>query len=121
MKNPKATRRIEPRTVFLLITPTGRIALRKRPDKGILAGLWEYPSVSGTLTRQEASEWLTGQHLNFDHLKKGRSRKHIFTHVEWHMTVWKAECRTENPDLTWVTMQELETVFTLPSAFKGFR
>ena len=120
VKKTKASRRIELRTVFLLRSPGGRIALRKRPDKGILAGLWEYPSVSGTLTGKEAAEWLTGQELTFDHLEKGRSRKHVFTHVEWHMTVWKAECRQENPVFTWVTEHELETVCTLPSAFKGF-
>lgn len=120
VKKTKAARRIESKTVFLLHSSGGRIALRKRPDKGILAGLWEYPSVSGQLTRAETVEWLTGQDLNFDHLKKGRSRKHVFTHVEWHMTVWKAECSQEHPAFAWVTKQELETVFALPSAFKGF-
>lgn len=120
VKKPKAARRIESRTVFLLRSPSGRIALRKRPAKGILAGLWEYPSVSGKLTREETLEWLAGQDLVFDQVEKARPRKHVFTHVEWHMTVWKAECRAENPVFTWATIQELETVFTLPSAFKGF-
>ena len=119
VRKPKAARRIETRTVFLLHSPSGRIALSKRPERGILAGLWEYPSVVGKLTRKEAAGWLAGQDLEADHLEKGRSRKHVFTHVEWHMTVWKAGCRTENPVFNWVSKQELETVCALPSAFKG--
>ena len=119
VRKPKTVRRIESRTVFLLHSPSGRIALSKRPERGILAGLWEYPSVSGKLTRQGAAEWLAGLHLETDHLEKRPPRKHVFTHVEWHMTVWKARCRTENPVFTWVSKQELDTVCALPSAFKG--
>ena len=110
----------ETQTLFLLHSASGRIALRKRPAKGILAGLWEYPSVPGTLSQTAAAKWLTGQNLEFDGLEKTGSRKHVFTHVEWHMTVWRAKCRTENPLFTWVTAEEQKTAYPLPSAFKGF-
>ena len=43
VKTKAKKRKIEQRTVFLLVCD-GKIALRKRPEKGLLAGLWELPS-----------------------------------------------------------------------------
>lgn len=120
VRKPKANRRIEPMTVFVLHSASGRIALRKRPAKGILAGLWEYPSVPGKLSQTAAAKRLAGLNLEFDSLEKAGSRRHVFTHVEWQMTVWRAECRREDPLFTWVTAEEQETAYPLPSAFKGF-
>ena len=39
----KKPRRVEERVVFLLFRG-GKVALRRRPGKGLLAGLWEYPN-----------------------------------------------------------------------------
>ena len=48
MRAPKKEKRREEKTVFLLLGPEG-VALRQRPDTGLLAGLWEYPHVNGRL------------------------------------------------------------------------
>ena len=48
VKKAKKARRVEEKTVFLLMKE-GRIALRKRRETGLLAGLWEFPNVEGTL------------------------------------------------------------------------
>lgn len=52
VKSGKKERRREEKTVFLLVRE-GRLALRRRPDTGLLAGLWEFPNVEGAL--EEAS------------------------------------------------------------------
>ena len=44
---PKA-RRIEPVTLALVRSPEG-VLLQQRPEKGLLAGLWEFPNVEGAL------------------------------------------------------------------------
>ena len=44
----KKARKIEERTVLLLFQ-NGKAALRKRADTGLLASLWEFPSVLGNL------------------------------------------------------------------------
>ena len=51
----KKPRRAEQKTVFLL-TCGDRTAVRKRPAKGLLAGLWELPNVDGFLEPQPALE-----------------------------------------------------------------
>ena len=40
-----------------LLGPEG-VALRQRPDTGLLAGLWEYPHVPGRLTEEQAAQQL---------------------------------------------------------------
>lgn len=42
VKTPKKARKIEHKTVFLLEC-NDQIAIHKRGDKGLLAGLWEFP------------------------------------------------------------------------------
>ena len=53
VKAKKKARRIEERTVFLLVCD-GELAIRKRADSGLLAGLWELPSVEGKLNPEGA-------------------------------------------------------------------
>lgn len=49
----KKARRIERHTI-LVIRDDGRILLRKRPDRGLLAGLYEFPNENGWLSEEEA-------------------------------------------------------------------
>ena len=120
VKKASQLRKIEPRTVFLLRSDSGRIALRKRPDRGILAGLWEYPSESGNLNRTQAGKWLLDHGIEISRIRKSASYKHIFTHLEWHLSGWLVSCRNEIPEFTWVTVKELNDRYSLPSAFQGF-
>ena len=45
-------RRIEKRTV-LVIRDNDKVAIRKRPEKGLLAGLYELPNVEGRYSQDE--------------------------------------------------------------------
>ena len=121
VKKAPAARRIETLTVFLLRSEQGRIALRKRPDKGILAGLWEYPSVPGRLSRKDALAWLNEHMLEPVRLRKTAPHRHVFTHLEWHMSGWSALCRRESPEWVWATPEECRTRYSLPGAFSGFK
>ena len=51
--NRAKARRTEKRTV-LVIRDGERVAIRKRPKKGLLAGLYEFPNWSGHLSREES-------------------------------------------------------------------
>jgi A/G-specific adenine glycosylase len=79
-RSPKRARRIEHRTVFLIFRD-GRVALRRRPGKGLLAGLWEYPNESDAGPEELLQQWASPPVL---HGVRGTGR-HIFTHIEWHM------------------------------------
>lgn len=123
VKKKKAARKVEEKTV-LLLKYGDRIAVSRRGDKGVLSGMWELPNADGALTRQQLIEWLADKGLVVEKLWQpdgAKKRiKHIFTHIEWHMICWVAECESvaENNGFTWVTKEQLATEIALPTAFK---
>lgn len=123
VRKKKAARRIEQKTV-LILRFQDRIALHRRADKGILSGMWELPNVDGLLSEQQVAQWLGKRALAVGAVRApvgGKNqRKHVFTHVEWHMTYWIIDCENEGNDsgLVWVTAAQLENEIALPSAFK---
>ncbi len=119
LRAPKKPRRIENRTV--LVVRCGQlVGLRQRPKKGLLAGLWELPSLDGHLSPDELRTALTEQGWNVHSLLALRPARHIFTHVEWHMNGVYVELDTPAPGLTFVTPAELRADYALPSAFRSF-
>ena len=119
VKAPKKARRIEDKTVFLLLRGD-RIALRRRPDDGLLAGLWEFPSVAGALDEKEAPAAVAALGFLPKAWEKKLFAKHIFTHVEWHMTGYTLEVAGNGPaEWEWVDAAGLET-HAVPSAFARY-
>ena len=115
----KKARRIENRTV-LLVRCGAMVGIRRRPARGLLAGLWELPSLDGHLSPDETRPALTAQGWQVQKLLSLRPAKHIFTHVEWHMTGYYVELASPANGLTWVTPSALRGDYALPSAFRAF-
>ncbi len=118
VKRKKAARRVEEMTVFLLLSQ-GRTAVRKRPDSGLLAGLWEFPHVPGHLDEVAAAAALGEMGLVPVLWRQRLESRHIFTHVEWHMTGYLVEVRGEGTGLIWADRAELSAL-AVPSAFSRF-
>ncbi len=90
VKAKKKARRVEKKTVFLLLAD-GKVALRKREEAGLLAGLYEFPNAEGHLGRKAALDWVKGQGLSPVHIERLEDAKHIFSHVEWHMKAYAVQ------------------------------
>ena len=119
VKKPKKARRVEEKTVFLLLRED-KVALSRRPDSGLLAGLWEFPNVEGKLDERVAAEAVKSMGLTAVEWKNKLTAKHIFTHVEWHMTGYVLEVSgAGNPDLVWADRAGLEQL-AVPSAFAKY-
>ena len=119
VKSPKPQRRQEDRTVFIL-SCDGRYALRKRENSGLLAGLWEFPNLPGTLAPETALEALSAWALHPRELTRKLERKHIFTHIRWDMTGYYIEVTEPAGTFTWLTAEEIESTSALPTAFRQF-
>lgn len=119
VRSPKKARRIEARTVFLLRCGD-KIALSRRPNTGLLAGMWEFPNTEGHLHAEQATSFLTEQGINIQSLTPCGEAKHIFTHVEWHMTGFFALCEGENENFFWKSKEEIQTTCAIPSAFRYY-
>ena len=121
-KAPKKARTIENKTV-LLIKDGEKIAIRKRPKKGLLAGLYEFPNVEGHLSEDEALELVKSYDLAPLFIQKLEDSKHIFTHKEWHMTGYAVrveELEEETDGLLFVERETVEKEYPIPSAFGAY-
>lgn len=118
-KQPKKARRIEEKTVYLL-EYEGKYALRRRPKKGVLAGLWEFPTFDCEQQENNVDkipEKLLKHSENVDRIGKG---KHIFSHIEWHIIGYYVVLREkwEEEGLVWVSKEELKESYAVPSAYQ---
>ena len=119
VKAAKKARRKEDKTVFLLLRQ-GKVALRRRGEAGLLAGLWEFPNVEGALDEKKAPAAVEELGLAPKQWKNKLTAKHIFTHVEWHMTGYTLEVSGEGAkDLVWMDERELAE-HAVPSAFARY-
>lgn len=116
---PKQRRRVEKKTVLLLQCGKN-IAVRRRPYKGLLAGLWEFPNLDGHLNAQQALDAAQALGVQPVRLEQMLQRTHIFTHVEWQMQGFFIRCAAEAPGLEWAGADALGKQIALPSAFKIF-
>ncbi len=121
VKAKKKQRKLEQRTVLLLVQGK-KLALRKRAAKGLLAGLWELPSMDGFVDKQAVEVWLEENGLKPQKIKALESAKHVFTHVEWHMCAYEVQVEDTGvgEQLVWADAQQLAEAFSVPSAFKKY-
>ena len=119
VKAAKKARTVQEMTVYIF-ERDGRIALRRRPKEGLLAGLWEFPNVPGAAEESAAGAAVENWGLAPLEWNKKLTAKHIFTHREWHMTGYALRVTGAGPaDFVWVDGTELEN-HAVPSAFARY-
>ena len=119
VKLPKKAKREEDRTVFIL-SCDGYYALEKRPLKGLLAGLWQFPNCEGTLETAEALQQVQSWGIHPRELQRQVERSHIFTHIRWNMRGIYMEVSECAGNFVWMTAEQVETEVALPTAFRQF-
>ena len=120
VKLPKKEKKQENRTVFLLRCED-KWAIEKRPNKGLLAGLWQFPNESGHFTAEEAIRWAEERGLHPRNVEQSIDRHHIFTHIRWDLRGWFLEVGEPAGEYTWLTLEEIDEQAALPTAFRQFR
>ena len=134
LKKKKKERRVEKRTV-LLIRDNEKMMIRKRSDKGLLAGLYEFPNIEGHLKQKEVIEYAKTLGVSPVKVKKLESGKHVFSHVEWHMIGYEVvadeiellKVDKENADnrgkseILFARHGEVKERYPMPSAFEIYQ
>lgn len=113
MKRKKAEK-----TVFYLTAPSGRIAIEKRPETGLLSGMYQLPNIDGFFTDEELEKALREWQLIPVSLRFMKNAKHVFTHIDWFMKGYHVSVKEENDRFLWVTEEELKSAYPLPTAFR---
>ena len=107
---PIARREVEVTVVLAYLD--GRVLVRRRPSKGLLAGLWEFPNDSGgTLAQALPGARATGE--------LARSR-HVFTHLVWNMRGLRAEVDALPEGMRAVDAEGLRAL-PFPTALRVYR
>jgi A/G-specific adenine glycosylase len=101
----------------MLIDAADRVLLRQRPLKGLLAGLWEFPSTEGNIA--DFARELTGAEPA---LTSALTVTHTFSHfrAHYHAHAGRLPGQAKAPQdaaLRWVSISELET-YALPVAMR---
>lgn len=116
-------RRIEKRTIFVF-RDGENIAIRKRKAKGLLAGLYEFPNEEGQFTEEEVISYSKEKGLYPIRIKKLGEAKHIFSHVEWHMTGYAVHVdeleKSCEKDMLFIHPEEIQKEYPMPSAFEYY-
>ncbi len=126
VRSAKRSRRIEPLTV-LLLRDGDRTVLHKRPQKGLLAGLYELPNLAGHIAEDDMPEAIRALGFEPLQIKRLEDAKHIFTHIEWHMIAYDVRISPEfdgacpDSELFAVSNRELHSVYAIPSAFAAYK
>lgn len=121
-KKPKA-RRIEQKTV-LIIRDGQRVAIHKRPGKGLLAGLYELPNLEGYQEEEPVLSWVRSYGLEPLRIQKLAPSRHIFSHVEWEMRGYMVRVAAleeeKQRDLLFVETEDVERSYPVPAAFGAY-
>ncbi len=135
-KAPKKPRKIEHKTVLVLLDEHC-VALRKRGEKGLLAGMYEFPMLEGHKSEEEVIAYLKQSGLSPLRIQKLDPAKHIFTHKEWHMIGYqvrvdelmksdtmdkdrKGAQRGDRQDYIFIDPAETKSRYPIPSAFAAY-
>ncbi len=126
-KATKKGRTIEEKTI-LIIRDENKAALKKRDAKGLLAGMYEFPSMQGYKTAEEVTAYLAANGLRTLRIQPLEEAKHIFTHKEWHMKGYMIRVDELAPKaLTeetsrWLFIEPWETQekYPVPTAFSAY-
>ena len=142
VRKVKKKRRVEKRTVFLIRDDEGRVLIRRRPETGLLAGLWEFPSVEGHVKKSQVEESV--RRIFFDSISENVPRtdapaekvpgggmavdirrlpaaKHIFSHIEWDMIGYEVRIAPHHiVGELWADPHDLVEKYALPTAFSAY-
>ena len=123
VKSRAKPRKVEQRTI-LVILDGQRVAIQKRPKKGLLAGLYEFPNLEGHLTEEEVLRKVEEFALTPMRIRELPPSKHIFSHVEWHMTGYAVQVaaleESTESDMLFVEVEHAEEKYPVPAAYGAY-
>lgn len=85
VKSKKKKGKVIPMAAFAVRNEKGEWLLGKRPEKGLLANLWEFPMLELTGDESAQQQFKKSFDMPIKTITEIISFKHIFTHLTWEM------------------------------------
>ncbi len=108
-KIQKPPKREEQRMICIIMDYNNRVLLRRRTER-LLHNMWEFPEEERLLT--------DGFSVRRESVPVGTA-KHVFTHIVWHMTAYKARAERDGLLENYRWAEDLSE-FALPSAMRAW-
>ncbi|MBQ4255933.1 MAG: A/G-specific adenine glycosylase [Bacilli bacterium] len=117
----KTSKKQEKKTV-LIYRLCNEYGYQKRPDSGLLSGLYGFPMEEGHLGLAKVKALLKEKGVKAKSVKPSIEYTHVFSHVKWDMKSYIVELKEmpEGLDLVFVSKAMRQESFALPSAFLPF-
>ena len=103
------------------------MAIHKRPDKGLLAGLYELPNLEGHLDEEEVISRLRDKGVSPIRIERLPDAVHVFSHKEWHMVAYAVRIDEllekgidTKEEYLFIHPKETEAKYPIPSAFLAY-
>ena len=113
-------KREEEKTVFLILYD-GKICIRKRDERQLLGGLYEFPSADGHLNAAQMKDFLFQQgYSGLSEPEPLPAAKHVFTHLVWRMQGYLVRADEIPEGMTAVGAEGLRSR-AFPSALRVYR
>lgn len=128
VKSKKTKQRYVRLAAVLLTDTEGNLVIHKRPDKGLLANLWEFPTAETSLPQQSEKQQMIQyfQELYGLSIKPGSligKIEHVFSHLIWNMNVYLGEMVGELPkkeEWAAVSLEGMDA-YTFPVPYQKMR
>ena len=85
-------------------------AIRKRPEKGLLAGLYELPNTQGHLKSEDALLYVKELGLDPLYIEELPPAKHIFSHIEWRMQAYRIKVSSVNNTQFHLLLERMQSI-----------
>ncbi|HBT71573.1 MAG TPA: A/G-specific adenine glycosylase, partial [Lysinibacillus sp.] len=83
----------------------GRFLMQQRPEKGLLANLWQFPMIDTSQSTVEnfKKEFTVNVHAEHELL----TFKHVFSHLTWHINSYYMKCESFAQG-DWLSREQIE-------------
>lgn len=119
VKDKKIEQKIEERIVYIY-TYKNKVAIQKRNQSGLLASMYEFPNTLELSSLIDIENKLIEKEIPFTSVMEIGGSKHIFSHKIWYMKGYLIELKKPINNYLWVTKEELQNDYSIPSAFSYF-
>lgn len=117
--SPKKEKKEISLTVFV-VSYQNSILIQKRPNKGLLASLFELPNVEKVMDAADVTLYFSKLGHHVSSVRYLGEKIHVFTHLKWKMKGFYVEVEETLPNELFVNEAELNRSYSLPSAFRHF-
>ncbi|MCG3086926.1 A/G-specific adenine glycosylase [Sporosarcina cyprini] len=113
VKTKKTKMKIVPLAVFAISDGNGKWFMQQRPEKGLLANMWEFPTVE-LLQEENTALAIKDQYgLQLDEVSAIFDFNHVFSHLTWEVKGYVAvtsDAGSISEKARWFTAEEIEAL-----------